>query len=208
MAGGDSIDGTAHRFLVKKALARQKEEEKEERRKAKEERKLEVTALLAVPMALRTPAQQRRIMELSDEVDAETHPKRRRKKRRKRRTPRSSSRFSRGRARRRQRQWYFYGWLRWLRCISRCVPSCRTKLLGIMDDMNQNDSIPFARRRLRLWHMQCWFYRYCTLRCVPFCFRQASDAHGRCGPEGQLCVEMVINILVVAQRQFPLVLTV
>ena len=66
MAGGDSVDGTAFRFLVKKAL--------EERREAKEERTLEVTALLAVPMPLRTPAQQRRIMELSDEVDAETHP--------------------------------------------------------------------------------------------------------------------------------------
>ena len=76
-------------------------EEEEQRRKAKEVRKLEVTALLTVPMALRTQAQQRRIMELSDEVDAETHPKRRkRKKRRKRRTPRTSLR---GRARRRQR---------------------------------------------------------------------------------------------------------
>ena len=104
MAGGDSVDGTALRFLVKKALERQKEEEKEERRKAKEARRLEVTALLAVPLALRTQAQQRRIMELSDEVDAETHPKRRkRKKRRKRRTPRTSSLPSP--ARRRQRQW-------------------------------------------------------------------------------------------------------
>ena len=94
MAGGDSVDGTDLPFLVKKALERQKEEE-EERRKAKEERKLEVTALLAVPMALRTPAQQRRIMELSDDVDAE------------RRTPRSFSRSPRGRARRRQRQCFF-----------------------------------------------------------------------------------------------------
>ena len=94
--------------------------------------------------------------------------------------------------------------------ISRCVPSCRTKLLSIMDGMDQNGSIPFARRRFRLWYMQCWFYWYCTSRCVPSSFRQASDArhHGRYEPEGQLCVEMVINILVVAQRQFPLILTV
>ena len=41
MAGGDSIDGTALRFLVKKALERQKEEEEEEKRKAKEVRKLD-----------------------------------------------------------------------------------------------------------------------------------------------------------------------
>ena len=62
-----------------------KEKEEEQRRKAKEVRKLEVTALLAVPMALRTQAQQRRIMELSDEVDAETHPKRRKRKKRRKR---------------------------------------------------------------------------------------------------------------------------
>ena len=86
----------------------------------------------------------------------------------------------------------------------------RTTLLGIMDGMDQNDSIPFARRRFRLWHMQCWFCWYCTSRCVPSCFRQASDArhHGRYEPEGQVYVEMVINILVVTQRQFLLVLTV
>ena len=98
MVKGERIDDTALRFLVKKALERQREEEKVQRRKAKEERKLEVTALLAVPMALRTE-EQRTIMELSDE----THPKRRKKKkRRKMRTPRTSS--LRGRARRRQRQ--------------------------------------------------------------------------------------------------------
>ena len=32
MAGGDSVDGTALRFLVKKALERQKEEEEKERK--------------------------------------------------------------------------------------------------------------------------------------------------------------------------------
>ena len=36
MAGGDSVDGTALRFLVMKALERQEEEEKE---KAKEEKR-------------------------------------------------------------------------------------------------------------------------------------------------------------------------
>ena len=53
-----------------------------------------MTALLAVPLALRTQAQQRRIMELSDEVDAETHPKRRKKKkRRKRKLPKGGCRL-------------------------------------------------------------------------------------------------------------------
>ena len=49
-----------------------------------------------------------------------------------------------------------------------------------------------------------------SLRCDPSCSRQASDArhHGQYETEGQLFVETVINILVVAQRQFPLVLTV
>ena len=84
----------------------------------------------------------------------------------------------------------------------------RTKLLGVMDGMDQNDSLPVARRRSWSSHMQCWFYWYCTSHCVPSCFRQASDVrhHGWYEPEGQLCVEMVINILVVPQRQFPLVL--
>ena len=49
MAGGDSVGGTALRFLVKKALERQKEE-KEQRRKATEERKLEVIELLVPPL--------------------------------------------------------------------------------------------------------------------------------------------------------------
>ena len=53
----------------------------------------------------------------------------------------------------------------------------------------------------------------CALRIVFFLWSLSAGPplglhHGRYGPEGQLCVEMVINILVVAQRQFPLVLTV
>ena len=86
----DTVDARTVKYLLHAALQVKKEEEKEERRKAKEARRLEVTALLAVPLALRTQAQQRRLMELSDEVDAETHPKKRkRKKRKKRKLPRA-----------------------------------------------------------------------------------------------------------------------
>ena len=163
MAGGDSVDGTALRFLVKKALERQKEEQ---RRKAQEERRLEATALLAVPVALRTPAQQRRIMELSDEVVAETHPKRRkRKKSRKKKLPHGFS--SCGRARR-QRQ-----------CLLGCslFPSVGDwpQMLGIMASIDQKDSIPrlwCAHRRLRQWHVQGLFSRLSSSRCIPSC-RQA-----------------------------------
>ena len=89
------------KYLLHAALMKKKEE-KEERRKAKDERRLEVTALLAVPMALRRAAQERRNMELSHEVDAgalSSLPKRRkRKKRRKQKLPQGVS--SRGCARR------------------------------------------------------------------------------------------------------------
>ena len=86
----EAVDARTVKYLLHAALNEKKEEEKEERRKAKEARRLEVTALLAVPLALRTQAQQRRLMELSDEVDSETHPKRRkRKKRKKRKLPRA-----------------------------------------------------------------------------------------------------------------------
>ena len=100
----DTVDARTVKYLLHAALEEKKEKEKEESRKPKEERRLEVTALLAVPMALRTHAQERRIMELSDEVDAEAlsfRPKRR-KKRRKKKLPQGVS--SRGRAQRRHRQ--------------------------------------------------------------------------------------------------------
>ena len=41
MAGGDSVDGTAFRFLVKKALERQKEEEEQAKVKRLKEEKRE-----------------------------------------------------------------------------------------------------------------------------------------------------------------------
>ena len=144
---------------------KKKEEEKEERRKAKEERRLEVTALLAVPVALRTPAQQRRIMELSDEVDAEalsSHPKRRkRKRRRKKKLLQGVS--SRGRARRRQRQCLLHG------CSVFPSVDDWPQMLGIKAGMDQKDSIPkiwYPHRRLWQWHVQGWFYRLCSSRCV------------------------------------------
>ena len=54
-------------------------------------------------------------------------------------------------------------------------PSCRTNLLGIMDGMDQNDSL-----------LHCWYF---SPRCVPCCRFQARDArhHGRYGPGGQYC---------------------
>ena len=138
----DTVDARTVKYLLHAALKEKKEEEKEERRKAKEARRLEVTALLAVPLALRTQAQQRRIMELSDEVDAETHPKRRkRKKRRKRRTPRTSSLPSR--ARRRQRQWSAcYAGFTGYDTPRVMFPSvdARPKMLCIMAGMHQEDS--------------------------------------------------------------------
>ena len=60
MAGGDSVDGTALRFLVKKALERQKEEEetaKDEKRRrvleeAEEERKPELNRRVSADLPL------------------------------------------------------------------------------------------------------------------------------------------------------------
>ena len=117
LAGGDSVDGTALRFLVKVALERQKEEEekeKEVKRQAQERRRRQIRrgmveelfALGNLPTDRRTPSVERRIAELVaaiDSGDSSAPSKRKRKKRRKRRTPRTSS--LPGRARRRHRQW-------------------------------------------------------------------------------------------------------
>ena len=194
----DTVDARTVKYLLHAALKEKKEEEKEERRKAKEARRLEVTALLAVPMALGTQAQQRRIMELSDEVDAETHPKRRkRKKRRKRRTPRTSS--LPGRARRRQQQWYacnagFTGY----DAPRVMFPSgvARPKMLRILAGMDQKDRCSgIFKAGFPVYNtpraVLCGMARLVLLVTVhlALCFLpclQARDArhHGRYGPEG------------------------
>ena len=113
---------------------------------------------------------------------------RKKKKRKKRKLPRtSSSRSTPGRARRRRRQWHASGWFSVLAVFPSLVG--RPKLPGIIVGMDQKDFLHRARRQLWQWHMLGWFYWYCTSRCVPSCFRQASDArhHGRCEPKGQLC---------------------
>ena len=140
MAGGDSVDGTAFRFLVKKVLERQKEQEEE---KAKDEKRRRVLE-----------EEEERMLELNRRVSAdlpltwaETEAWRRwillpprsrkRKKRRKRRTPRTSSRSLRGRARRRQRQWYFYGYAGYVH-FTLCS-FVRDKAAWLLDGMDQND---------------------------------------------------------------------
>ena len=104
MAGGDSVDGTALRFLVKKALDRQKEEEKVKRNEEeKEERRMKrinEMLRLELPVSLEEREAWRRWIAPSS--SSSSGKRRKRKKRRKRRTPRTSS--LPGRARRRQRQ--------------------------------------------------------------------------------------------------------
>ena len=63
------------------------------------------------------------------------------------------------------------------------------------------------------WHVQGSFCGYFAPRAVFLLWSLSGGPplglhNGRYEPEGQLCVEFVINILVVAQRQFPIVLTV
>ena len=131
-----------------------------------------MTALLAVPMAIRTPAQQRRIMELSDEVDAEALSSHLGRRKRKKRSKKNLSQgvSSRGRARRRHRQWHVPGWSVFL-----SVDDC-PQMLSIMAVMDQKDSIPrlwCAHCRLRQRHVQGWFYRLCSSRCIPSSCRHA-----------------------------------
>ena len=109
MAGGDSVDGTALRFLVKKALDRQKEEEEQAKVKRNEEEKEErrmkrinEMLRLELPVSLEEREAWRRWIAPSS--SSSSGKRRKRKKRRKRRTPRTSS--LPGRARRRHRQWH------------------------------------------------------------------------------------------------------
>ena len=102
LAGGDSVDGTALRFLVKKALERQKEEEKEKARKLKEAQdKADLELAKRDPWWAQHLADKKAKELRYGNPSSASSSKRKRKKRRKRRTPRTSS--LPGRARRRPR---------------------------------------------------------------------------------------------------------
>ena len=104
LRGHDGVDGTTLRFLVKKALDRQKEEEKVKRNEEeKEERRMKrinEMIRLDLPVSLQEREDWRRWIAPSS--SSSSGKRRKRKKRRKRRTPRTSS--LPGRARRRQWQ--------------------------------------------------------------------------------------------------------
>ena len=159
----EGIDSSSLRFLTASALearTREEEEKKEEVKKARsawrqrrKEIKDEFSALCDLRQ-LRSPLQERRMMELATALDAmevDRPPEsssassvaRTKKRRKKRRLPRTSSHPSHGRARRRQRQWHgcfsgFPGDVP-LRAV---LPSVvvRPQLLDIMAVLYQQDS--------------------------------------------------------------------
>ena len=106
MAGGDSVDGTALRFLVKKALDRQKEEERVKRNEEeKEERRMKrINEMLRLGLPVSLEEREAWTRWIATSSSSSSGKRRKRKKRRKRRTPRTSS--LPGRARRRHRQWH------------------------------------------------------------------------------------------------------
>ena len=90
MAGGDSVDGTALRFLVKKALERQKEEEEEKR---KEEEMLDILRRFRADLPV-SDAEWEAWQAWGGIGSSASGQKRKRKKRRKKKTPRTSSHLS------------------------------------------------------------------------------------------------------------------
>ena len=92
MAGGDSVDSTAFRFLVKKALERQKEEEELEKEKVMKE----LDVLMRIPFIQLTPDQRAVVDRPGAFQDwkawsAASSAGRRKKKRKKKKLPKSSS---------------------------------------------------------------------------------------------------------------------
>ena len=101
MAGGDSVDGTALRFLVKKALDRQKEEQAKVKRQEEEKEERRMQRLNAkvsndIPLTPEEREAWRRWILAYDSSSSSSGKRRKRKKRRKRRLPKSSSRSSSG----------------------------------------------------------------------------------------------------------------
>ena len=145
-AAGEAVDSSSLRHLTAAALRLKEEEERQkelEREEAKE-RADETQSLLAVPRALRTPAQVRRFQALAARSSDTlvSLRRRKRKKRRKKKTSKSSS--SCGHARRRQRQWHarfagFPGHVP-LRAVFPSAVVRPAAMLGIMADMDQKDS--------------------------------------------------------------------
>ena len=131
------------------------------------ERADEMQSLLAVPLALRTPAQLRRFQELAAQSSDSWASLRRKRKRRRRRKKTSKSSSSCGHARRRQRQWHaryagFPGFIP-LRAVFPSVV-VRPAMLGITAVQ---------------WHVQGWFcWLLWTSFYVPCGCRQASGQVG------------------------------
>ena len=102
LAGGDVVDVTALRFLVKEALDRQKEEEEEQakvKRQEEEERRMQrINAKVSNDFPLTQEERQawRRWILAYDSSSSSSGKRRKRKKRRKRWLPKSSSRSSSG----------------------------------------------------------------------------------------------------------------
>ena len=136
MAGGDSVDGTALRFLVNRALERQNEEKEERRMK-----RINAKVSDDIPLSHEEHEAWKRWIVAYASSSSSSGMRRKRKKKRKRKLPKSSSsRSSRGRARRRQRQWHVSGFPGDvpLRAV---FPSSvgRPEFPGIMASMDQND---------------------------------------------------------------------
>ena len=152
MAGGDSVDGTALRFLVKKALDRQKEEEEQAKVKwqeeeEKEERRMQrINAKVSNDIPLTREeheAWKRWILAYASSSSSSAGKRRMRKKRKKRRLPRTSSHSLPGRACCRQRQWYASN----AGCTGCDAPrvmfpsvDARPRMLCILAGMHQEDS--------------------------------------------------------------------
>ena len=191
-AAGEAVDSSSLGYLTAAALRQREEEERQKELEEREEAKKradEMQSLLAVPRALRTPAQLRRFQELAAQSSDSWASLRRRERKKRRKKKPSKSSSSSGHARRRLRQWHarFAG----LPGVpfSRCVPfGCRQVCDARHHGRYEPEGQHHARRQSWQWHVQWLYWVRCTLRYVPFWRRQAQDAphHGRYGPEGQL----------------------
>ena len=150
--GVDGWDGTALRFLVKKDLERQNEEEEQAKVKRlneeKEERRMKrINAKVCddIPLTHEEHEAWKRWIVAYASSSSSSGSKRKRKKGRKRKLPKSSSsRSTCGRARRRQRQWHAPGWFPRFDASHAVFPSSvgMPEFPGILAGMDQKDSGP------------------------------------------------------------------
>ena len=222
MAGRDSVDGTTLRYLLKHAIEMWKVLEEERRKKEEEEQeKAQKAAKLQAHLhAILSSSWARETLARGSQERKEE--KRRKKKRKKKKLPKTSSLSSLhgwyGRERQsccashRLRQWH-------VRCAGFADCDAPRDVFPLVDDwpkmfdtmagMDQKDSIPrvwCAHRRLRQWHVLGWHCWY--VRCVPYCCRQAQMLGIMAGMLLLQFINEVINIPVVAQRPFPMVLAI